>query len=104
MMTTVVVEQYETYPDRAEENQRLLEHVLADLNDSDPGGFDFTVFRAGDGVGFVHVTVFEGEANPLTDLQTFRAFREHADERLVEPATVVTGVLIDAYGTPVEQR
>jgi hypothetical protein len=55
MRATVV--RYQTRPDQAEENQRLVEAVFADLEEREPVGFTYQVFRLEDGVSFVHVAI-----------------------------------------------
>jgi hypothetical protein len=46
-MTTVV--RYQVKPERAEENQRLIEAVFAELEERAPEGFTYKVFRLDDG-------------------------------------------------------
>jgi hypothetical protein len=95
-MSTVVV-RYETKPDRADENQRLVEKVFAELAERQPDSFRYASFRLEDGVSFVHVvTETEGASNPmsLADLPAFQEFqREIADRCVVQPvaqgATIV---------------
>ena len=95
---TVVV-RYQTKPDRAEENQALIEKVFADLEQRQPEGFTYKVFRLEDGVSFVHVVVeHDGVADPdsLADVPAFQAFTAGiADRCEVQPvasgATVVGG-------------
>jgi hypothetical protein len=43
-MTRAVVVRHETYPDAAEENRRLIEQVLTDLDDRDPGGVAYRAY------------------------------------------------------------
>jgi hypothetical protein len=95
-MRTVVV-RYETKPDRADENQRLVEKVYAELAERRPDNFRYVTFRLEDGVTFVHMVVEnEGGSNPisLTDIAAFQEFqRDVADRCVVQPvaagATVV---------------
>ena len=87
---------YQTKPDRAEENQALIEKVFEDLEERQPRGFSYTAFRLEDGVSFVH-TVIEhdlDDADSLGDLPAFQAFtKDIADRCEVQPeasgATVV---------------
>ena len=87
-MRTVVV-RYETRPDRADENQRQVEKVYAELAERRPDNFRYITFRLEDGVSFVHVVVEnEGGGNPipLTDIAAFQEFqREVADRCAVQP-------------------
>ena len=55
-MTSTVV-RYRTKPDRADENQALVEAVFVDLEARQPNGFTYKVFRLEDGVSFVHVAI-----------------------------------------------
>jgi hypothetical protein len=60
-MTTLIIT-YRPRPDRAEENQRLVEAVYAELADRTPPGFWYTTVRLDDG-RFVHLAEIEGD-NP----------------------------------------
>ena len=87
-MRTVVV-RYETKPDRAEENQRLVENVYAELAERRPDNFRYITFRLEDGVSFVHFVENEGGSNPisLSDIAAFQEFqREIAARCAVQPA------------------
>jgi hypothetical protein len=87
-MRTVVV-RYETKPDRADENQRLVEKVFAELAERQPDNFSYVTFRLEDGVSFVHVIVENGDgSNPvsLADIPAFADFqRDIADRCAVQP-------------------
>jgi hypothetical protein len=97
-MTATVV-RYQAKPERADENQRLIEAVFADLNAREPNGFTYKVFRLEDGVSFVHVVVeHDGVDNPdsLQDVPAFQAFVADIADRcdvlpLAMGATVVGG-------------
>ena len=96
MKTTVV--RYQAKPDRADENQRLIEAVFADLEKLEPEGFTYKVFRLEDGVSFMHVVIEHDVEKPdsLQDVPAFRAFvADIADRCDVPPvargATVVGG-------------
>lgn len=88
---------YKAKPERADENQRLVEKVFAELAERQPDNFRYATLRLADGVSFVHIVV-ETDAGsnpiPLTDIAAFREFqREIADRCAVQPvpsgATVV---------------
>jgi len=95
---TVVV-RYQTKPDRADENQALIEKVFVDLEQRQPEGFTYKVFRLDDGVSFVHVVIEHDDvADPdsLAEVPAFQAFTaDIADRCEVQPvaskATVVGG-------------
>ena len=97
MKATVV--RYQAKADRADENQRLIEAVFADLEANEPEGFTYKVFRLEDGVSFVHVVIEHDDVkNPgsLQDVPAFRTFvADVADRCDVAPiamgATIVGG-------------
>jgi hypothetical protein len=96
MKATVV--RYETRHDEADENQRLVEAVFADLEAREPVGFTYKVFRLEDGVSFVHVLTEHGVENPdnLQSVPAFQAFVSGVSDRCdIAPvamgATVVGG-------------
>jgi hypothetical protein len=75
-MTATVV-RYQTRPEAADENQRLIEAVFADLDALQPEGFTYKVFRLDDGVSFVHVVIEHDDierADSLQDVPAFQAF------------------------------
>ncbi len=90
-----VVVQYRTKPDRADENQRLVEHVYEELGERDPGGLRYVTLRMADGVSFTHVALIDdADANPLTDSPAFAEFqRELADRCDEQPASRETAVV-----------
>jgi hypothetical protein len=96
MKATVV--RYQAKPERADENQKLIEAVFTDLDDRQPEGFTYKVFRLADGVSFVHVVIEHDVDNPesLQDVPAFQAFVAAIGDRCeVQPvatgATVVGG-------------
>jgi hypothetical protein len=97
MSATVV--RYQAKADRADENQRLIEAVFADLEARDAKGFTYKVFRLEDSVSFVHVVVEHDDVDApdsLQDVPAFQAFvADIADRCDVPPlamgATVVGG-------------
>jgi hypothetical protein len=95
-MSTIVV-RYETRPDAAEENQRLVEQVFAELNGKDPGGLRYATFRLADGVTFVHVAVTEGEANPLEQSGAFAEFQSGIRDRVVRSPEPAQATVVGSY-------
>ena len=83
-MTTTKVIRYRTKPERAEENERLIREVFAELAQNDPEGLQYATFRLDDGVSFVHVAVLDGEENPLTSSPAFAAFQAGVADRCAE--------------------
>jgi hypothetical protein len=96
-VTRAVVVLYRTRADCADRNQWLAEQMCHELNALDPGGVHLQVFRLEDGVGFVHVVVFDGTVDPFADSPAFAAFHEGFTERLVGSTTVMRAVLIGSY-------
>jgi hypothetical protein len=74
MKATVV--RYQAKPERADENQRLIEAVFADLEERRPDGFTYKAFRLDDGVSFLHVVIEQDVDAPdsLQDVPAFQAF------------------------------
>jgi hypothetical protein len=96
MKTTVV--RYQAKPDRADENQQLIEAVFAQLDERQTEGFTYKVFRLEDGVSFIHVVIEHDVDQPdsLPALPAFQAFVAGIADRCdVAPvamgATVVGG-------------
>lgn len=94
-MKTVVV-RYQTKPDQADENARLVERVFEELNEHDPGDLRYATFRLADGVSFVHIASIETDdgSNPLFETSAFAEFQREIEDRCAEqpssqPATVV---------------
>jgi hypothetical protein len=96
-MSKTVVVRYKTRADAADENQRLVEQVFAQLASEDPGGLRYATFRLADGVSFVHVAVHEGEANPLAHSSAFAEFQREIASRCIEPPVVSDATLVGAY-------
>ena len=81
-MSTILV-RYRPEPDRADENQQLVEAVFAELAETDPGGVRYATLRLADGT-FVHVADVEADPNPLTSNAAFARFQEGIVDRCVE--------------------
>lgn len=86
-MSKTMMIRYETKPDAAEANQRLVERVFAQLNAEDPGGVRYLSFRLDDGVTFVHLVSFDGDGDPLSRLSAFAEFQDGFGDRVVAPPT-----------------
>ena len=93
-MPSVVV-RYRPKPDRADENQRLVEAVFEELAAADPGGVRYATLRLADGT-FVHIADVESDPNPLSGIAAFAEFQKDIGDRCMpgeepdpQPATVV---------------
>jgi hypothetical protein len=97
-MPRAIVVQYRTRPDAAERNQQLIKEVFEELRGRQPGGLRYLAFRLEDGVGFVHVAIFDGDDDPLAESAAFRRFQEGTAERLVGPPDVRSMTIVGSYG------
>jgi hypothetical protein len=97
-MTTTVV-RYQAKPERAEENQRLIETVFAELNEREPEGFTYKVFRLEDGVSFIHVVIEHDVDNPdsLQAVPAFQAFLADIAERCDVPPAATSATIVGGY-------
>jgi hypothetical protein len=97
-MTTTVV-RYQAKPERAEENQRLIETVFAELNEREPEGFTYKVFRLEDGVSFIHVVIEHDVDNPdsLQAVPAFQAFVAEIADRCDVPPVATSATIVGGY-------
>jgi hypothetical protein len=97
-MPTVVV-RYRTKPEHADENQRLVENVFAELEEMQASGFAYASFRLEDGVSFVHVAVEEdgGGSVSLADLAAFKDFQAAIAERCDEQPVAMGARVVGAH-------
>lgn len=97
---TVTVVRYKAWPDRADENQALIEEVFAELEDTRPEGLRYASFRLEDGVTFVHiaeVTTGDGK-NPLTEVAAFKAFAAEVGDRCEEKPLAMGATPVGRFG------
>jgi len=92
---SVIVVRYRPTPERANENQSLVEAVFAELAESDPGGVRYATLRLADGT-FVHIADVEADPNPLGSIDAFAEFQRDIVDRCEEgegpnpqPATLI---------------
>lgn len=93
-MALVVVE-YQTKPDRSEENQQLIEQVFAELRDTTPADLRYAVVRLGD--RFLHIVDAPEGSTALSELTAFGAFQAAIAERFAVPAHAKAATLIGRY-------
>ena len=89
-MTKVI--RYTTRPECADENERLVREVFAELAQENPAGLRYATFRLADGVSFVHVAVTDGDENPLTSSPAFAAFQADIGQRCAFAIQIVAGI------------
>jgi hypothetical protein len=97
MKTTVV--RYQAKPERAAENQLLIEAVFADLEEREPEGFTYKVFRLEDGVNFIHVVIEHDveRSDSLQDVPAFQAFLADIAERCDIPPAATGATIVGGY-------
>jgi hypothetical protein len=95
-----VVVRYQAKPDRADENQKLIEAVFVDLDQRRPRGFTYKVVRLEDGVSFLHVVIEHDDvADPdsLQDVPAFAAFTADVADRCDVPPLAMRGSIVGDY-------
>lgn len=95
-MSAAVI-RYQTKPEAADENQRLIENVFAELATTAPPGLRYSTFRLADGVTFVHVVDGEG----LPELTAFQEFQRTLGDRLAVSPTREDATVIGSYSAEV---
>jgi hypothetical protein len=96
---TIVV-RYQVKPERAEENQRLIEAVFAELEKRRPQGFTYQVLRLDDAVSFIHVVIEHDIDQPdsLQDVPAFQTFVADIADRCDIPPVATSATIVGAYG------
>jgi len=89
---------YRTHPDRADENQQLIEAVFAELAAAEPEGVRYAALRLPDN-SFYHLVFFDSDAEPskLTALPAFRAFQSGIRDRCAEPPGTSEVTVVGSY-------
>ena len=97
MKSTVV--RYQAMPAQADENQRLIEAVFAELDERQPDGFTYKVFRLEDGVSFIHVAIEHDVDQPdsLQDVPAFRTFVAGIADRCDVPPHATGATVVGGY-------
>ena len=90
--------QYQTRPDAADENARLIEGVFAALAELKPDNFRYTTYRLADDVTFVHVAQLLSGENPLFTLSAFAEFQREIGQRCVAPPAASEATIVGSYG------
>jgi hypothetical protein len=95
----VAIVRYTSKPDRADENQALIEQVFAELDATGPPGLRYASFRLADGVSFVHVASVETDdgTNPLTRTPAFGEFLREIGDRCEEGPAASEATLVGSY-------
>ena len=90
---------YKTKPERADENQRLVEDVYAELAARDPGGMRYATLRLADGATFIHIFMTDSDDTPNTmgDIAAFVEFQRELAQRCVEQPAAQAATLVGSY-------
>lgn len=89
---------YRAKPERAQENQALIENVFRELRASAPDGLRYLVLRLQDD-SFVHLVVTDAEENRRSLQQTdaFQAFQSDASDRYAERPQANDATIVGNY-------
>jgi hypothetical protein len=99
-MTTTKVIRYRTKPESADENERLIREVFAELAIQHPEGLSYAAFRLDDGVSFLHVAVLDGDENPLNKSAAFGEFQAGIKDRCIDGPNPAEAAIIGFYRAP----
>jgi hypothetical protein len=90
---------YKTKPESADENQRLIENVYAELADRNPGGMRYATLRLEDGVTFVHIFMTDSDDAPNTmgDIAAFAEFQRELANRCIEQPIAHAAIVVGSY-------
>jgi hypothetical protein len=94
-MSKATVIRYQTKPEAADENQRLIEKVFAELASAAPSGLRYTSVRLVDGVTFLHVVLGDGDLLP--GLATFTEFQRDFGDRVTAAPERTEATVIGSY-------
>jgi hypothetical protein len=97
-MTVAKVIRYTTKSEHADENERLIRTVFAELAEQQPDGLRYAAFRLDDGVSFLHVAVIDGDVNPLSESAAFGEFVSGIKDRVIEGPLQVDAEVVGSYG------
>ena len=98
MSSHATVVRYTTHAGSADENEKLIKAVFAQLAEQLPKGVRYLAIRLDDGVSFIHVAVHEDDHNPLTELPAFGEFASAIKERCTDGPAPVNGTVVGSYG------
>jgi antibiotic biosynthesis monooxygenase len=94
-----VMVRYKVKPGRAAENEQLVRDVYEELARTEPDGLQYATYRLDDGVTFVHVASNETAdgRSPLTNVEAFKRFQEHIEDRVEEGPVVTEASQVGSY-------
>ena len=99
-MTVTKVIRYRTKPECADENERLIRAVFAELAKENPDGLRYAAFRLDDGVSFLHVALLDGAENPLATSAALGEFQAGIKDRCAEGPLPADATVVGSYRLP----
>lgn len=97
-MINAAVVRYEARSDAAaDENEKLVRQVFDELNRERPEGLRYAALRLADRVGFVHLVIVDGDADPLSASAAFAEFRGRLADRVVGPPERTPATVVGSY-------
>ncbi len=96
-MTVSKIIRYTTKPECADENERLIRAVFAELARGEPGRPVVPAFRLADKVSFVHVATLDGDDNPLTRSAAFAEFQRGIKDRCADGPEAADAEITGSY-------
>ena len=97
MNSHATVVRYTTRAESADENEKLIKAVFAQLAEQLPTGLRYVAIRLDDGVSFIHVAVHDNDHNPLAALPAFGEFASTIKERCTDGPAPVNGTVVGSY-------
>lgn len=91
-----MIVRYKTRPEKAAENERLIQNVFLELGARSPAGLRYAALRLPDDI-FIHVVEREDGTDPLRELNAFQAFLSGIRERCLEPPQAGDAVIVGNY-------
>jgi hypothetical protein len=104
MQKRLVTRYATTSAEAADENQRRVEGVFAELAASKPGNVSYIVLRLADN-SFVHVSFHDhgdDEVNPISSTKAFAHFQENHGDRRDGGVDQQTATLVGSYITVID--
>lgn len=104
MQKRLVTRYATTSAEAADENQRRVEGVFAELGASKPSNVSYIVLRLADN-SFVHVSFHDhgdDEVNPISSTKAFAHFQENHGDRREGGADQQTATLVGSYITVID--
>jgi hypothetical protein len=97
MSSHATIVRYTTSAGAADENEKLIKAVFAQLAEQLPKGLRYVAIRLDDGVSFIHVAFHEDDHNPLGALPAFGDFTSTIKERCTDGPTPLNGTVVGSY-------